>query len=54
MVYTAITVRYILKGSDLDRSKIEKAVKLSQTRYCGVTAMLEKTADITWDIVLDP
>lgn len=53
-VYTDITVRYILKGSDLDRSKVEKAVKLSQTKYCGVTAMLEKTAKITWDIVLNP
>ncbi|MBN1836385.1 MAG: OsmC family protein [Spirochaetales bacterium] len=53
-VYTDILVRYIFSGPELDRSKIEKAVKLSMEKYCGVTAMLEKTARISHEIILNP
>ena len=52
-VYESITVRYIFTGSDLDRSKIEKAVNLSQEKYCGVSAMLGKTAAITAHIITE-
>ncbi|MFP4113503.1 MAG: OsmC family protein [Spirochaetota bacterium] len=52
-VYREITVRYIFTGSELDRSKIEKAVKLSQEKYCGVSAMLAKTATINTEIVTE-
>ena len=31
---------------DLDPAKVEHAVKLSKEKYCGVGAMLEKTATI--------
>lgn len=50
-VYQSITVRYIFTGDQLDRSKIEKAVNLSQEKYCGVSAMLGKTAEITSEII---
>ena len=53
-VYTSILVRYILTGSELDRDKIEKAVNLSLEKYCGVTAMLGKTARISHEILLNP
>jgi putative redox protein len=52
-VYKKITLRYIFTGSDLDRSKIEKAVNLSETKYCGVSAMLGKTAEIQTEIVTE-
>jgi len=50
-VYRSITVRYIFTGKELDRTKIEKAVNLSQEKYCGVSAMLGKTAEITSEII---
>ncbi|TVQ25033.1 MAG: OsmC family peroxiredoxin [Spirochaetaceae bacterium] len=50
-VYSDIRVRYVFTGADLDRSKIEKAVKLSEERYCGASAMLGKSARITSEIV---
>ena len=50
-VYSDIRVRYVFTGSDLDRAKIEKAVKLSEERYCGAIAMLGKSAHITSEIV---
>ncbi len=52
-VFNEIFIRYIFSGKNLEREKIEKAVKLSQTKYCGVTAMLEKTAKINYEIVLN-
>jgi len=33
--------------------KLEKAINLSQERYCGVTAMLNKVAEITHEIVIE-
>lgn len=49
--YHKIKLTYDIWGKDLDRSKVEKAVTYSMERYCGVTAMLEKTAEITHRIV---
>lgn len=50
-IYSDITIRYVFTGSELDRVKIEKAVSLSLDKYCGVTAMLAKSARITHEIV---
>ncbi|NOY07954.1 MAG: OsmC family protein [Spirochaetes bacterium] len=52
-VFKDIMIRYVFAGDNLDAGKIEKAVKMSQTKYCGVTAMLEKTAKINYEIVLN-
>ncbi|MFW6312478.1 MAG: OsmC family protein [Spirochaetota bacterium] len=52
-VYESITVRYIFTGNELDRSKIEKAVKLSHEKYCAVDAMLGKTATISTEIITE-
>jgi putative redox protein len=35
------------------RKKIEKAVFLSRDRYCGVSAMLSKTAEMVYNIHLE-
>lgn len=53
-VYREILIRYVFSGAALDREKIEKAVNLSLTRYCGVHAMLGKTAAIRHEVVLTP
>ncbi|MCF8378347.1 MAG: OsmC family protein [Bacteroidales bacterium] len=52
-VYHTITIIYHFKGKDLPIDKLEKAVNLSQERYCGVTAMLNKTARIEHKIVIN-
>ena len=51
--YHSIHVRYIFKGKDLPMAKLEKAVNLSEERYCGVSALLSKGARITSEIVID-
>jgi putative redox protein len=53
-VFKEILIRYIFTGAELDREKIEKAVDLSLSKYCGVHAMLAKTAAIRHEIVLNP
>jgi putative redox protein len=45
--YHKIHLTYLFSGEDLDAGKIEKAVNLSQDKYCGVSYMLSKTAEIT-------
>ena len=49
--YHKIKLTYDIWGKDLDRAKVEKSVNYSQERYCGVTAMLEKTSEIIHEIV---
>ena len=50
--YHTIRINYIFKGKDLPMEKLEKAVTLSQDRYCGVTAMLDKAAKIEHKIII--
>lgn len=51
--YNNIHLKYFFRGKDLPMDKIEKAVNLSQDRYCGVSAMLNKAANITHEIVIE-
>ena len=50
--YHKIHIKYVFGGKDLPMAKLEKAVNLSQERYCGVSVMLEKAAKITSEIVV--
>jgi putative redox protein len=51
-VYTAIKVLYRVSGK-VSRKSVEDAVRLSEEKYCSVSAMLQKTATITYQIELD-
>ena len=51
--YHKIHIRYIFRGNDLPLAKLEKAINLSQDRYCGVTEMLKHVAEITHEIVIE-
>ncbi|HEY9115137.1 MAG TPA: OsmC family protein [Bacteroidales bacterium] len=51
--YNKIHLRYIFRGNDLPMDKLEKAVNLSQEKYCGVSEMLRKAAEITHEIVIE-
>jgi putative redox protein len=52
--YTAIRLKYIFTGDELDRNKIQKAIDLSLDRYCGVAAMLKKSASLDYEIIMNP
>ena len=46
--FKTIHMHYIFSG-DLDPKKVERALKLSITKYCSVSKALEKTSKITYD-----
>ena len=46
-VYTHIHIEYIAYGEGVEKSALERAIELSETRYCSASAMLTKTAEIT-------
>ena len=52
-IYDKIHLIYTFRGKDLPLAKLEKAVNLSQDRYCGVNAMLSKAAKVTNEIVIE-
>ncbi|MEO9964149.1 MAG: OsmC family protein [Reichenbachiella sp.] len=49
--YKNIKLTYLVKGQGLDKEKIEKAVKLSQERYCGVSFTLQQVAELDYEII---
>ena len=49
--YDKVKVIYRFYGSDFKKSKIEKAVKLSIDRYCGVMEMFRKFSDLSTEII---
>jgi putative redox protein len=48
-VYTSIHLTYRVRG-EVSKKGMEDAVRLSKEKYCSVSAMLEKTAKITYTI----
>ncbi len=50
--YSKMHIIYEFTGKDLPMPKIEKAVTLSQDRYCGVSYLYRKIMDLTYEIVV--
>ena len=53
-VFKNIKVTFRFTADPKDRPKIERAITLSRENFCGVSAMLEKTATIDTELVLTP
>lgn len=45
-VFTKINLEYVFYGKNLPVNEIERAIELSQTKYCSVTAMLQKAMPV--------
>jgi putative redox protein len=50
--FDSMHVIYEFRGKDLPMDKLDKAVNLSDERYCGVSATLKKGIKITHEIVI--
>jgi putative redox protein len=53
-VFTKIHITYKFWGEDLKQANIEKAINLSQERYCSVSAMLRASVEITHSYEINP
>jgi len=49
-VFTHLTIEYVVSGQNIDRSAVERAVELSETKYCPAQAMFKKITPI--DLVI--
>jgi putative redox protein len=54
-VYLDITLEHIFTGHNIRPEAVERAIELTEARYCGASAMLGKTATIghTFSIIED-
>jgi putative redox protein len=52
-VFTSIHIHYIVEGHNVDPKAVERAMELSETRYCPAQAMLSETVpiELTYEII---
>ena len=46
-VFTDIHIEYVFFGIDLKPADLERAIELSTTKYCAISAMLNESVNIT-------
>lgn len=46
-IFTKIHIEYVFRGNNIKPADVEQAIELSQTKYCSVSAMLRKSAELT-------
>ncbi|MBX3006579.1 MAG: OsmC family protein [Melioribacteraceae bacterium] len=46
-IYTKIHLEFVVYGKNIPAEAVERAIELSQKTYCSVTAMLNKSVEIT-------
>jgi len=51
-VYTSVKLVYTVRGRKLNKALVERAVSLSDEKYCSATAMVKKSATVTHEVVL--
>lgn len=51
-VLTRLRLVYRFKG-DLPEENVKKAIELSINRYCPITNMINKVAEVSWEYVIE-
>lgn len=51
-VFTRIHFNFRVSGQNLKRDAVVRAIELSKEKYCSASVMLEKTAEISYDLEL--
>ncbi len=49
-IYNKVKLVYSIRLAEHDKVKMEKAVLLSQDKYCGVSAMFKAFAELRWSV----
>jgi putative redox protein len=53
-VFTKIHVEIVVTGDDIRAADVERAIELSETKYCSVGAMLRGSVAITYGYRIEP
>lgn len=51
-VFTKIHFDFVVKGKQLKREAVIRAIELSKEKYCSASIMLAKTAEISFDLTV--
>jgi len=51
--FEKMTVIFRLKGNQIDRKKVEKAIDLSREKYCGVSASYKDVMEIKYKLEIE-
>ena len=51
--FSRMHIIYEFKGKNIPLDKLQKAVELSQQKYCGVSATYKKALELTWEIKIN-
>jgi putative redox protein len=46
-------ITYIIKGKNILKDKVEKAIELSQERYCGVSYTYRQAMKLTHELIIE-
>ncbi len=53
-IFTEIQVEYVFYGDGIDPADVERAIELSTTKYCSVSAILSASAPIKHTYRIEP
>jgi putative redox protein len=53
-IFTEIHIEYIFYGDGIKPADVERAIELSTTKYCAVSAILSATAKLTHSYRIEP
>ena len=53
-IFTEIHVEYVLFGNNLNPADLERAIELSTTKYCAVSAMLRESVRLSHSYRIEP
>jgi putative redox protein len=53
-IFTEIHIEYVFYGDNLNPDDIKKAIDLSVTKYCSVSAMIQPTVKLTHSYRIEP
>jgi len=51
-IYTKIHLKYIVSGKDIKEKDVERAIKLSEEKYCSAIAMVNNTAIMSSEYII--
>ena len=53
-IFTSIHIEYVFYGDGIEKADVERAIELSTTKYCSVSAILEASVPITHSYRIEP
>jgi putative redox protein len=53
-VFSEIHLEYVIRGNHVRQEDVVRAIELSESKYCSVSAMLRPAVPITWTYRIEP